>query len=205
MPSNCLGDYGVAEKKLLFCDVQDTDKCNRVQDVMDEFETRVEDLTAAEVRRRVVDTTGYRPEDLSLFRDAQSNEEGVYSTEEPKLFDELNINEKLSVLKQTEYFFERRETGGCFMCPYEVRSKPRRDFGNLHAHHVKETEKEFGPSECMKKSFMDGRKERRKCCPLCGGCHVRVHHSKSYAEKFNNKFGQIYKLISKGIITRKNQ
>jgi len=203
MPSECIGTYEDLTEKRLFCDVQDTEKCKRLHRLMDDFATRVGDLTAAEVRRGVTDLTGYQPEDLSLFRDAESNIAGVYNTEEPKLFDELDEKEKLKILKQTEYYFERRETGGCFMCDFTTNNRPRRDFGNLHAHHVKETEKEFGPSQCMKKSFKDGRKERRKCCPLCGECHSRVHHTKSYAEKFNYMFGNIYKLKSKGIIDRK--
>ena len=206
MPSECVGKYDDLTEKRLFCDVQDTDRCKRLHRLMDEFDARVGTLTAEEVRRRVKEVTGYEPEDLSLFRDAESNSAGVYSnTEEPKEFDELNKEEKLRVLKQTEYYFERRETGGCYMCDFTTNNRARRDFGNHHAHHVKEEDKEFGPSECLKKSFKDGRKERRKCCPLCGECHIRVHNTKSYAEKFNTMFGKKYKLKKKGIIERKNR
>lgn len=58
-------------------------------------------------------------------------------------------------------------------------------------HHVLESKKECGPSECALKSPKLASMELRKTCALCKKCHSMVTYSNSAKARFTKKFREL--------------
>ena len=191
MPAECTGTYGkpADDDYRLFCAVQVTPKCKELHDLMNGFVCRLDTLTGKEVTDWVEEITKYKCVDLAIFNEDE--------------FDKLPNYKKEILLKKIEYNFERRETGGCFLCKKDFLTRALRDFGALHGHHISEENKEFNPSECVNMSWEAGRLERKKCCPLCVECHLLVHHNKKKAAQFNDEMARRnYVVKAKGVIVQ---
>ena len=115
----------------------------------------------------------------------------------------LTNKEKTKILKKIEYYYEKREDGGCFLCGESFQNNATRDLGGLHGHHVSQENKEFEPSQCLRMGFVKGRLERRKCCPLCAICHLMVHNDEGTATKFDAKMEEEQHIVGEGGIIKK--
>jgi len=172
--------YSDVVKVVPFSVVQDSDRGRKVHALIDKLVANIEDdseetYDAVRVTKLVEEATGYDRRDLADFED--------------KKYDDAKPSEKINILKMIEYYFERREAGGCFMscCNKRFRNRPRKDFCWFDGHHAKEDSKEDEPSQYHKMSVEQARLERRKCVPLCRPCHIEVHHTPGKEEEFRRE------------------
>jgi len=171
----CHGNYSQLEGVHMYSDVQATPECQRVHDVVDKLidSTDLNKVSYSDLEERFDKIQRYDFRDITLFR-------------EPEWRD-ADARQRTIYVKQIEYYYEKRSIGGCFLCDHSILNGPARDFCSVDGHHVDPEGKDRNPSECVMMDLEEGRLERRKCCPLCRPCHVKVHHVESKEEEFNTQ------------------
>ena len=186
--------YSDVVKVVPFSVVQDSDKGREVHALIDKLVANINNdsektYKADYVTKLVEEATGYDRRDLADF--------------ENKKYDDATKSEKIDFLKMIEYYFERREAGGCFMpcCTRLFRNSPRKDFCWFDGHHAKDDSKEDSPSQYRKMSVEQARLERRRCVPLCRPCHMEVHHTPGKDDEFKTELEKEHTVESDGQIS----
>ena len=188
--------YPDVENVVPFSVVQDSDKGRKVHALIDALVANIDDNSeetykAEYVTKLVEEATGYDRRDLADF--------------ENKKYDDAKPSGKINFLKMIEYYFERREAGGCFMscCDERFRNRPRKDFCWFDGHHASRDSKEDEPSQYHKMSVEQARLERRKCVPLCRPCHIEVHHTPGKENEFREELAKEHTVGDDGQIEKK--
>ena len=174
----------------MYSDVQESDECKDVHRVIDELMAgEKDDIEYDELESRLK-VQRFNIRDISLFdsdewKKADSSKRGVF-------------------VKQIEYYFEKRSTGGCFLCKTPFHHLATKKLCGLDGHHVDEESKDHNPAQSTKLSLEEGRFERSKCCPLCKDCHRGVHNVQLKSEQFDKMYDKSYTTASDGVIKRKS-
>ena len=174
----------------MYSDVQESDECKDVHRVIDELMAgEKDDIEYDELESRLK-VQRFNIRDISLFdsdewKKADSSKRGVF-------------------VKQLEYYYEKRSTGGCFLCNQPFHSLATKKLCALDGHHVDENSKDHNPAQSIKLSLEEGRLERSKCCPLCKDCHRGVHNVQFKSEQFDKMYDKSYTTVSGGVIKRKS-
>ena len=181
LDSICYGKGGEKYKQLLgvcvYSDVQVTAECKKVHAAVDELiASDLSKLPYIDLRK-LFEFQRYDLRDITLFR-------------EPDWEENQSNRQRIRWVKQIEYYYEKRSIGGCFLCGKSILNGPARDFCSIDSHHVDPKGKDRNPSECVNMNLKEGRLERRKCCPLCRPCHVKVHNVESKGDEFDKKLAK---------------
>lgn len=156
---------------------KETTECKRLHKTIEDLSSNCSEMTGDALFQRIEEVqASYRAADLALCSALD--------------FDSANNDKRRRMLKQIEYYYEKRSIKGCFLCDERIINSPLREFALIDAHHVSEEDKEFNPSECVQRSLEAGRLERRKCCPLCKGCHIGVHNDDNIAEQLEEEMAE---------------
>ena len=188
--------YPDVEEVVPFSVVQDSKKGREVHALIDKLVANINDDNADDavyVTTCVEEATGYNRMDLADF--------------ENKEYDDAKPSDKINFLKMIEYYFERREAGGCFMscCDKRFRNKPRKDFCWFDGHHASSDSKEDEPSRYRNMSVEKARLERRRCVPLCRPCHMEVHHTPGKDNEFMTELKNEHTVGDDGQIEKKKK
>ena len=176
---------------LVFSDIQKTSECQNLhQAIKNLLSSNFMSLAYQKLAANINQVQRFNMLDITHFREDDWN-------------DCNDRKKRQRMLKEIEYYYERRSIGQCFMCLQNFVNAPLREFCSLEGHHVDPEGKDHAPSNYGHYSLENGRLERRKCVPLCAGCHRKVHNVDSYSDTFGEKFYNKYVLNDDGVVQLK--